>query len=833
MPVKLVIRNQLFFWLTVSLGIIVSIVLFKISQEREKNRFDLNFNLIANNYSQAIENNIFDHIDILRSLKYFYDASDNITQEEFHEFTKDILNRHTDILNIAWIAYDHSSSLEIYYPIFYVEPRENNQTLLGFDLASEPIRRSAMEMARDSGNATMTAPIALLNSVDKESGYRLFIPVYRRYSQVNNRANRRNNLAGFMSILFRGADVISYPLQKMFPESVSVAVYDLNSSTWGKPIYHYCPWENLSHTQGCAYAMVEPVWRKDIKIVDRVWRVIVWPAPEFVQKNKTITPFVLLFFGLMVTVFAGLYLLKILESAELTQQLVEKRTAQLQQVNKDLELESSNREQISIALGKSEALFKSILYNIPGIFYRRFNDSSLTFEFISSKIEDISGYPLSDFVNDNPRDYFDIIHPDDKVKVKEIVRKAVDTRMPYSIEYRINHKDGRIRWVSERGQGFSEQGQLNIDGVIFDITEHKNVEESLLRISQFNAAILATIPFAMDIVDKNCEILYMNERFKQLITQDGIGEKCYKLYKDDKTQCKDCPLRQGIEMGAPKVMETEGILGGRVFQIIHAGLIYNEKKAVLEIFEDITERRRAEKRLQEVLNLKSEFISMVSHELRTPLTAIQEGIGIVADGSAGIINDEQKDFLSLAKRNVDRLARLINDVLDLQKLDSGKAEFELKSNDINDVVKEVWGSMQMLAKNKNLKFNIFLGENIPAIMFDRDKIIQVLTNLVNNAFSFTNSGSVDIITSRNDTQVCVAVRDTGIGIAQEDMGQLFKSFSQLLRGKNRKSGSTGLGLTISQKIINQHKGKLSVDSEYGKGSTFYFTLPINIGGDYT
>lgn len=242
--------------------------------------------------------------------------------------------------------------------------------------------------------------------------------------------------------------------------------------------------------------------------------------------------------------------------------------------------------------------------------------------------------------------------------------------------------------------------------------------------------------------------------------------------------------------------------------------------------QEITDRKKAEKKTKEAMKVKSEFISMVSHELRTPLTAIKEGIAIVSDGSAGPVNDEQKDFLDTAKRNVDRLSRLINGVLDFQKLESGKVEFDIQENDINEVARDVQKEMVYLAKEKGLDFILKLDEKLPKVRFDRDKIVQVLMNLVNNSVKFTNKGSITISTAREGNTVRVSVKDTGVGIEKREMPRLFRKFEQLAEAKNRRTGGTGLGLAISRGIIAAHKGKIWAESEPGRGATFHFVLPI-------
>jgi signal transduction histidine kinase len=154
-------------------------------------------------------------------------------------------------------------------------------------------------------------------------------------------------------------------------------------------------------------------------------------------------------------------------------------------------------------------------------------------------------------------------------------------------------------------------------------------------------------------------------------------------------------------------------------------------------------------------------------------------------------------------------------------------DFNLKPASINEAVKAVEETMRPLTKEKGLEFIIELDDAVPLVNFDKDKIIQVLTNLVSNAVKFTETGSIKITTSRTDDKVITAVKDTGGGIRQEDMPKLFQEFQQLAtKDAERKVGGTGLGLVISKKIIENHGGKIWAESEYGKGTTFYFELPM-------
>lgn len=298
------------------------------------------------------------------------------------------------------------------------------------------------------------------------------------------------------------------------------------------------------------------------------------------------------------------------------------------------------------------------------------------------------------------------------------------------------------------------------------------------------------------------EIEQFADAFKEMIT--SIKEKQAQLLK----------AKQELE-------DLAGNLDKRVQERTQELNQVNE--ATLNILEDLTE---AKNRLEGALKVKSDFTSMVSHELRTPLAAIKEGIAIVADQTAGTLNEKQGEFLGIAQRNVDRLTRIISEILDFQKLESGKMVFHMEENNINDAVREFANTISPLLKSRGLELELKLYDNLPVVRMDKDKIIRVLNNLVNNSLKATEKGSIIIATLPGDNFVRVSVQDTGAGIKDEDMPRLFQQFVQLENGPMRRPGGTGLGLVICKEIIEEHKGKIWAESAAGQGSTFHFILPV-------
>ena len=254
-----------------------------------------------------------------------------------------------------------------------------------------------------------------------------------------------------------------------------------------------------------------------------------------------------------------------------------------------------------------------------------------------------------------------------------------------------------------------------------------------------------------------------------------------------------------------------------------------------KLSEEITERKRAEEelrqvneRLKELDKLKTEFINTVNHELRTPLTSIKEGINLVLDGSSGPINQDQASFLRIARNNIDRLNRLINDLLDISKIEAGKMELDPTRFHLPLLVEEGASLHRLKAKEKGIHLSSSTIPDLLPVEVDRDRILQVLSNLIDNAIKFTPEGGEVRVTTRpwDGKFACLCVEDSGIGIRKEDLNKLFGKFQQIGDEKERKTGGTGLGLAICKAIVEAHGGKIWVESEVGKGSRFYFTVPV-------
>jgi signal transduction histidine kinase len=230
--------------------------------------------------------------------------------------------------------------------------------------------------------------------------------------------------------------------------------------------------------------------------------------------------------------------------------------------------------------------------------------------------------------------------------------------------------------------------------------------------------------------------------------------------------------------------------------------------------------------LAEASQHKSQFLANMSHELRTPLNAILGYTELMADGAYGEPSEKMLGILKRLEANGRHLLGLINDVLDLSKIEAGQLVLELSDYCIRDIAQTVRSTLEPLAADKKLGFKLELSSELPAGHGDGRRLTQVLINLVGNAIKFTDVGEVAIKAETNNGAFCVSVRDTGPGISAADQAKLFQEFQQADNAITRKKGGTGLGLAISKRIIEMHGGRIWVESQPGKGSTFAFTLPV-------
>ena len=388
--------------------------------------------------------------------------------------------------------------------------------------------------------------------------------------------------------------------------------------------------------------------------------------------------------------------------------------------------------------------------------------------------------------------------------------------------------------------------------------DRMKMEKALERKQKNLEAIFDAAPIGMLLANENMVITRVNYAVRQMLHRDypqiinrQIGDAlgCIRGSHGQRG-CENCffssgcLLRQAMEIVRDlerPVHDVEMYTTLKIYnqetklwlRISAEPVRIDDRKYVLLAIDDITERKQAEEehrlaeeKLKETMELKSQFISTVSHEIRTPLAAIKEGIAIVLDEVTGPINEDQKKFLDIVKRNTDRLSDLINNVLDFQKLGSDNTIPDIQSNDIEQILSDVHETMALYAKRSEVELSVDCARGLPKAEFDRDKIIQVLTNLVSNAIKFTpRQGRVSVNVRHREGELVIGISDTGMGIPKEALPKIFERFYRVKRPGKEIQG-TGLGLAIVHKIVMMHGGRIEVESEIDRGTAFTVFLPV-------
>jgi len=411
-----------------------------------------------------------------------------------------------------------------------------------------------------------------------------------------------------------------------------------------------------------------------------------------------------------------------------------------------------------------------------------------------------------------------------------------------------------------------------LQATVRDITERKRAEEALIEQHNLLSALINTLPEVIYVKDKDHRFIAVNREFARLYgaekPDEFIGKTDFDLYPHELAEQFQAAEQLIMRSGQPQInkvdlvvdktgnkkwltnsklpfLDSEGKIRGLVgfsFDITESKQAEEELRKHREHLEELVKERTSELerksrgleqaniKLQGLDRLKSMFIASMSHELRTPLNSIIGFTGIILQGMTGEVTEEQQKQLTMVKNSAKHLLALINDVIDVSKIEAGKVELAIEEFDLSGLIQEVRDSFKAGAEEKGLKLSLEMPERL-VIKSDERRTKQVLVNLMGNAVKFTDRGKIEIKLTKKDRMAEISVKDTGIGIKREYMNELFKAFSQIPVEDRPKQEGTGLGLYLSKKIASLLGGEINVESEVGKGSVFTFSLPIVYTGE--
>lgn len=512
----------------------------------------------------------------------------------------------------------------------------------------------------------------------------------------------------------------------------------------------------------------------------------------------------------------------------------------------------TSEKKTEIALKESEAKYRSLIEQASdGILVHDFEGNILDFNIAATKY---TGYTREEF---GKLTIFDLLFLED-LKALPIPFERLRNGETTGVPRRIKRKDGSVL-VMELSSRMNDEG--NVIAIARDITERLKAEEEIIQSESRFRTLTENAPVGIfqTNIDGNC--VYINEYWLEIsgfTMAESLGRGwADALHPEDRERVTsewNNSVENGIEFKSEyRLLSKEGkttLVQGRAIGLKDStGLKYGyigtlsditeqrradaELKLHREHLEELVKRRTKELEIEKVKaqsadRLKSAFLATMSHELRTPLNSIIGFTGLLLNEFAGPLSDEQKKQLGMVKASGRHLLNLINDILDLSKIEAGELIFSHKSFDFCDSIEKVVSLITPLADAKGLILTSQIPSSKIILVSDERRVEQILINLLNNAVKFTDKGSVKIDCQISEKMIITKVIDTGIGIKKDDIRKLFVPFSQIDSGLARTHEGTGLGLSISQKLVKMLGGTISVESEIGKGSTFIVSFPLNI-----
>ncbi len=439
-------------------------------------------------------------------------------------------------------------------------------------------------------------------------------------------------------------------------------------------------------------------------------------------------------------------------------------------------------------------------------------------------------YEPEDF--DRGLHYSQLIIPDDLARLRKNLRKITSGSAFNDDEYTALRKNGTTFPILIYSSPIVNNGKpVGVRGIILDITHRKKIEEHLLQSKQQYRNLFQAIPDAVIVIDNDSgKLIRWNKQAK--IIFDAESETLASMHLTDlfHEESKAGALQNFASLTPGKTISFESKIvtafGLTVDVSVSAGVFStNHNKSLVGIVRDITEQKKSEELIRENIRLKNDFVSNVSHELRTPLFSILGFSSTLIKERQELDNDTIDEFLGIIHEESRRLSDLIEDVLTISRIDSGKISYKQKQINPAHALEEVCRTLTIRAKEKKIRLFLDLPEEPSFILADADAIKQVIINLVGNALKFTPSeGSIRVSMRSNNDSVTIDVSDTGQGIPEKDQEHIFEKFYRVDRPGQEIEG-TGLGLSIVKEIVEHHGGTVAVQSHANKGSKFSVTLP--------
>ncbi|MBI5659243.1 MAG: CHASE domain-containing protein [Nitrosomonadales bacterium] len=825
-------------WLVFAIGLLITHQLWRGAQQGAVQSLQADFDFRASDIYSRVEQRMKIYEQVLRGVDGLFAHASLVTREEFRDYIARLRlkesypgiqgirfspvvplaekERHVAAMRregMAGYTIHPEGARDFYVPVMYAEPHDaRNRVIFGYDTYSDrehPVpgehaageRRAAMDLARDTGNAVITGKVRLLFETDKDeqAGFLMYLPMHRHGAPHGTLEERRANLIGWISLVFRMGDLMGGILGER-GHDVDIEIFDGDELSGNSVMYDADAFRRDEYKVASLFQS-----NRQIKVAGRTWSVLLYSLPGFEERVDRDKPWLIGNGGIITSILLAL----------LTWLLVHGRERALR---------------AAAALGRESYKNETLLRTAgDGIFVCDLDGSVVQ---ANAALCNMLGYTEQELLAMNVAQW------NAQWSAGEILAKiaGLESGNP-AFETGYRRRDGGIIDVEVNASRVEIDGRQLVYSSARDITERKLIQEKLLTLSR----AVEVSPISVVITDVNGTIEYINQKFAEVTgysAEEAIGMNPRILHSGIQTAEFYSAMWKTILAGN----EWQGEIhnrkkSGEIF-LEHASIspVRDDKGAIthfVAVKEDITERKRAEDGLHRALlaadaanRAKSDFLSNMSHEIRTPMNAI---IGLSHLCLQTGLTAKQRDYLQKVHGASKTLLGIINDVLDFSKIEAGKMEMEQEPFDLEEVMGRLTTIVAGKAEEKDIEFLLETALDVPPhLIGDPLRLGQVLVNLAANAIKFTDRGEVMVLAELEEETAEHAVlrftvKDTGIGLSQEQIEKLFQSFTQADSATTRKFGGTGLGLSISRRLVEMMCGNIWVESEPGKGSKFIFT----------